>query len=74
MIYASTLEEHELKLERLMKRLRGAQLKLQPDKCEFLRREVAYLGHIIGKDGAKPDPAKLSAVKNFHRRFIDNFS
>lgn len=66
-IYASTLEEHELKLERLMKRLRGAQLKLQPDKCEFLRREVAYLGHIIGKDGVKPDPAKLSAVKNFPR-------
>jgi len=23
-------------------------MKLQPGKCEFLRKEVSYLGHIIG--------------------------
>jgi len=45
--------------------LRAANLKLQPDKCEFLRREVMYLGHIIGSDGVKPDPAKIRAIMNF---------
>jgi len=38
-IYARSLKEHEIKFNRLMARLRDANLKLQPDKCEFLRKE-----------------------------------
>jgi len=38
-------------------------LKLQPDK--FLRKEVAYLGHIIGSDDVRPDPNKVNAVFKF---------
>lgn len=34
-IHASSLEEHELKLRNILKRLRDYNLKLQPDKCEF---------------------------------------
>ena len=48
-----------------MERLSAANLKLQPDKCEFLRPEVAYLGHIIDTEGVRPDPKKIEAVKNF---------
>jgi len=33
-----------------MERLRNANLKLQPDKCEFLKTEVTYLGHVISKE------------------------
>jgi len=40
-------------------------LKLQLDKCEFLRKEIAYLGHIIGSDGVRPDPNKINAVFKF---------
>lgn len=40
-------------------------MRLQPNKCEFLRKEVAYLGHIIGENGVKPDSQKLHAVENF---------
>lgn len=64
-IYARSLQEHSVKFNRLMKRLRDANLKLQPDKCEFLRKEVAYLGHVIGSDGVKPDPNKIKAITNF---------
>lgn len=66
-LYSSSLREHEIKFERLAARLRAANLKLQPDKCEFLRREVMYLGHIIGEDGVRPDPKKVEAVQNFPR-------
>ena len=31
----------------------------------FLRTEVAYLGHVIGRDGVKPNSAKINAIKNF---------
>lgn len=64
-IYAKSLQEHTVKFNRLMSRLREANLKLQPDKCEFLRREVGYLGHVIGENGVKPDPGKIVAVENF---------
>jgi len=49
----------------VLQRLRKHNLKLQIDKCEFLRKEVTYLGHIISKNGILSDPAKLTAVKNF---------
>ena len=48
-----------------MERLSAANLKLQPDKCEFSRPEVAYLRYIIDKEGVRSDPKKLEAVKHF---------
>lgn len=66
-LYASSLREHEIKFKRLAERLRQACLKLQPDKCEFLRKEVGYLGHVISKDGVRPDPKKLEAIRNYPR-------
>ncbi|KAL6416569.1 hypothetical protein ACFW04_011464 [Cataglyphis niger] len=50
-LYASSLKEHEVKFNKLAERLKKANLKLQPDKCEFLRKEVGYLGHIISDQG-----------------------
>ncbi|XP_033222810.1 uncharacterized protein K02A2.6-like [Belonocnema kinseyi] len=62
-LYANTLEEHEEKFTKLANRLREANLKLQPDKCEFLRPEVVYLGHVIDKEGVRPDTKKLEAYQ-----------
>ncbi|XP_046587837.1 uncharacterized protein LOC124292988 [Neodiprion lecontei] len=49
----------------LQERLTAAGLTLQPDKCEFLRKEVVYLGHLMTESGVKPDPGKLIAVKEY---------
>ena len=38
---------------------------LQPEKCFFLQKEVTYLGHVISKDGVRPNPKKLEAVEKF---------
>ncbi|XP_046141430.1 uncharacterized protein LOC123987739 [Osmia bicornis bicornis] len=64
-VFSSSLREHEIKVKKLFDRLREYGLTLQTNKCEFLRKEVAYLGHILSADGVKPDPRKLHAVKNF---------
>ena len=63
--YENTLEEHKIKFNNSAGRLGKANLHLQPDKCEFLRPEVGYLGHIIDKNGVRSDPKKIIAVKNF---------
>jgi len=64
-IYDSNLKEHNERLIEILQRLRNSNLKLQLDKCEFLRKEVIYLGHIISENGIQPDPNKLTEVKHF---------
>ena len=66
-VYAVSLEEHYKKARRLFDRLRSANLKLQPDKCDFLRTEIAYLGHVIGREGVKRNPSKINAIRKFPR-------
>lgn len=64
-IYASNLTDHETKLKNIFKTLQRNNLKLNPDKCEFLRKEVTYLGHLITSDGVKPDPIKTRVIEEF---------
>ena len=64
---AKRLQEHDKKARRLFDRPRNANLKLQPDKGDFLRTEVAYLGHIIWSDEVKPNPAKIKVIRKFPR-------
>ena len=64
-IYTNTLEEDKSKFNNLAGRRRKANLHLHPNKFEFLRPEVGYLGHLIDKNGVHPDPKNIIAVKNF---------
>jgi len=64
-IYAKSLADHNTRLRELLERLRTHKLKLQPGKCEFLRKEVNYLGHQITEAGVRPDPQKVVAIEQF---------
>jgi hypothetical protein len=66
-IYANSLYDHDRKLRDVFRRLREHNLKLQPDKCEFLRKEVVFLGHKISKHGVEPDARKIESIENFPR-------
>ncbi|KAK3882385.1 hypothetical protein Pcinc_013251 [Petrolisthes cinctipes] len=60
-----TFEEELGRLEEVLQRLRDANLKLSPKKCLFFQHEVPFLGHIVGKDGVRTDPLKVTAVKEW---------
>ncbi|XP_062526266.1 uncharacterized protein LOC134199436 [Bombyx mori] len=64
-IYSYDLKSHINNLSKVFERIRNYNLKLQPEKCEFLRKEVGYLGHIINEEGVKPNPDKIQAVAKF---------
>ena len=64
-IHGKSLEDHASKLRALLGRLKEAGLALQPEKCHFLRKHIAYLGHVISEKGVKPYSGKIEAVKNF---------
>ena len=55
-IFSSDYEEHLSRLDEVFQRLIKAGLKLKPSKCNLMKSETLYLGHIVGKDGIKPNP------------------
>jgi len=61
-IYANSIKDHSEKLNEVFSRLRTYNLKLQPSKRSFMRKEVTYLGHIITDKGVKPDLEKIKCV------------
>ena len=42
--------------------MRDHNIQLEPDKCEFLKTEISYLGHVISSEGILPDPSKIESV------------
>ena len=64
-IFSRSFDEHLLHLEQVFKRLREANVKLKPSKYHFVKPQVEYLGHIVSAEGLRPNPAKISAVKEF---------
>lgn len=64
-IFSTSLEEHIQNLKQVFAKLRETNLKIQLDKCEFLRKEVGFLGHIITPQGIKPNPQKIEAIQRF---------
>ncbi|CAK1581928.1 unnamed protein product [Parnassius mnemosyne] len=64
-VFSTSLQEHMVNLEKVFQKLRESNFKLQMDKSEFLKLETAYLGHIISKDGIKPNPSKISAIEKY---------
>ena len=41
-----------------------ADLKLKESKCDFFKKEIHYLGHLISVDGIQPLPEKLESIHN----------
>lgn len=50
------ISDHDQKLKALMKRCRERVLVLNKDKLRLRETEVRFVGHLITKDGLKPDP------------------
>lgn len=66
-VFGRNLEEHNRNLMSVFSRLREVNLKLNPTKCEFLKKQILYLGHVISAEGISPDPEKVIVIKNYPR-------
>ena len=65
LIFSETLQDHLTHLQKVINRLKTANLKLKPTKCMFMRKELEYLGHVITAEGLKPNLRITEAVRNF---------
>jgi len=61
-VIGRTLEEHKRNLRKVFRRLKEANLRLNPEKCQFFKKEVLYLGHRVTSEGIGTDPEKVAAI------------
>ena len=64
-VFSETFQDHLANLEKVFSRLYQAGLTLKLSKCHFCKKEVKYLGHIVGSGGIKPDPDKVSSIVSY---------
>jgi len=64
-LYSNDLASHMERLERLLFRLREANLKLKPSKCSLLQKQVHFLGFTVSQEGVGTDPEKVAAIRSW---------
>ena len=52
-------------LDMVLKRLHEEDLKINLEKCIFVKDELIFLGFVISKDSLKMDPSKVEAIVNW---------
>ena len=64
LIYSRTKEEHEHHLRIVLRIIKEKKLYAKFSKCEFWLSSVAFLGHIMSKEGIMVDPKKIEEVRD----------
>ena len=65
LVFLSSLQEHLKHLYQIIRQLWEVGLKVNPAKCQFIRKEVQYLGHVITSEGLRPNKRLMEAVQNY---------
>ena len=63
LVFSPDMETHLEHLRSLFIKLREADLKLKEIKCNFLKKHIQYLGHIVSGKGITPLPEKLESIQ-----------
>lgn len=65
LVYSSTLEDHLQHLTVVLQLLKDNSFFVKMSKCSFGQTTIEYLGHLVGKDGVRVDPQKISAMSEW---------
>ena len=63
LVFGKDKTEHDQHLEAVLRRIEEAGATLNSNKCEFGKKSLTFLGHVIDEDGIRADPAKTEAIK-----------
>ena len=66
-VYGTNLQEHNERLEKVLKTLCNRNLTLNPSKCKFGMEKLVFMGHILSKNGIEPTDDKVKAVNKAKR-------
>ena len=79
LLYGKTQEEYDKRLTAALHKIAEAGITLNEEKCEISQNQVKFLGQIVGSKGVRPDPGKVTVVKQMNaptnitelHRFLD---
>ena len=63
LIWGENDDKHDARLKQVLNRACEVNLKFNAKKCQIRQEEVPYVGHVLSKEGLKPDPEKIRAVQ-----------
>uniref|UniRef100_A0ABM1XJY4 RNA-directed DNA polymerase n=1 Tax=Aedes albopictus TaxID=7160 RepID=A0ABM1XJY4_AEDAL len=66
-IFGKTIQEHNENLCKVLEALKRNNLKIEPEKCNILKTEIKYLGHIIDKNGIRPTDENIKTIQKMEK-------
>ena len=63
LIWGENVSQHDARLKRVLDQAKQRNLKLNREKSQIKLTEISYIGHILSKDGVRPDPKKVEAIE-----------
>ena len=64
LIFGTTAKEHDERVRAVLRRLQKAGITLN-SKCEFSKKKIKFLGHLVSEEGVEVDPEKVEAIRKF---------
>jgi hypothetical protein len=68
LIFTNTLEEHHRITCLVLDHMHKHKLYIRPEKCEFEKTRIEYLGVIISHNKVEMDPVNVAGVVRGHRQ------
>ena len=62
LVFNANEEEHLEHLRHVLETLRREQYRAKLKRCEFMKPELPFLGHVVSAAGVRVDPQKVAAV------------
>ena len=64
-IHSKSVQQHLVHVRAVLTRLRAAKLYAKPTKCEWLRTEIEFLGHVVSQHGLSIASSKIDALQQW---------
>ena len=66
-VFSQTWKDHLNHLRIVLTKLTEAGLTVKLGKCSFAKKNVSFLGHLVGQGRISPQESKTMAIKNFQK-------
>ncbi|KAL1141027.1 hypothetical protein AAG570_000953 [Ranatra chinensis] len=62
-VFSRSEQEHGRHLRQLLQRFKEFGLKASCEKSSFFNESVKFMGHVLSREGIRPDPVKVEAIR-----------
>lgn len=66
-IYSADFESHLKHIEIVLSKLRFAGFTIKPEKANFAKKQISFLGNLVDERGITIDPSRTNSIRNYPR-------